>query len=116
MPAHRAIQTLPGRKVAAYRGDSIGLRVRSGIGRKSDRPSTWSKSNPMSHEKILIVADEPSERSGLADLVTSWGFRVETARDGAEGLDKATQWSPSIVITDLKMPSIGGIEVLDTTP
>src|SRR5665811_644465 len=85
-------------------GDSIGLRVRSGIGRKSDQPSTCSKSNPMSHEKILIVEDEENERSGLAELVTSWGFRVETARDGAEGLDKATQWSPAIVITDLKMP------------
>ena len=66
----------------------------------------------MSHEKILIVEDEENERSGLAELVSSWGFRVETARDGAEGLDKATQWSPSIVITDLKMPRMGGIELL----
>src|ERR1700675_1656556 len=66
----------------------------------------------MSHEKILIVEDEENERSGLAELVSSWGFRGETARDGAEGLDKATQWSPSIVITDLKMPRMGGIELL----
>ena len=48
----------------------------------------------MSHEKILIVEDEENERSGLAELVSSWGFRVETARDGAEGLEKATQWVP----------------------
>src|SRR6202023_4085302 len=67
----------------------------------------------MSHEKILIVEDEENERSGLAELVSTWGFRVETARDGAEGLDKATQWSPSIVITDLKMPRMGGIELLE---
>jgi len=66
----------------------------------------------MSHERVLIVEDEENERSGLAELVTSWGFRVETARDGVEGLDKATQWSPSIVITDLKMPRMGGIELL----
>ena len=66
----------------------------------------------MSHEKILIVEDEENERSGLAELVSSWGFRVETARDGAEGLEKATQWSPSIVVTDLKMPRMGGIELL----
>ncbi len=66
----------------------------------------------MSHEKVLIVEDEENERSGLAELVSSWGFRVETARDGAEGLEKATQWSPSIVITDLKMPRMGGIELL----
>src|ERR1700752_2738324 len=66
----------------------------------------------MNHEKVLIVEDEENERSGLAELVTSWGFRVETARDGAEGLDKATQWAPSIVITDLKMPRMGGMELL----
>src|SRR6201988_2266495 len=66
----------------------------------------------MNHEKVLIVEDEENERSGLAELVTSWGFRVETACDGAEGLEKATQWTPSIVVTDLKMPRMGGIELL----
>src|SRR6201988_5530213 len=66
----------------------------------------------MNHEKIFIVKDEENERSGLGERVSSWGFRVETARDGAEGLDKATQWSPSIVITDLKMPRMGGLELL----
>src|SRR3954470_8079736 len=66
----------------------------------------------MSHEKLLIVEDEENERSGLAELATSWGYRVETASDGAEGLEKAVQWSPSIVVTDLKMPRMGGIELL----
>src|SRR6202451_4432213 len=66
----------------------------------------------MSQEKVLIVEDEENERSGLAELVTSWGYRVETARDGVEGLDKATQWSASIVVTDLKMPRMGGIDLL----
>src|SRR3954449_4851801 len=66
----------------------------------------------MSHEKILIVEDEENERSGLAELATSWGYRVETAADGAEGLEKATQWAPSIVVTDMKMPRMGGIELL----
>jgi DNA-binding NtrC family response regulator len=67
----------------------------------------------MSQEKVLIVEDEENERSGLAEIVSSWGFRVDTARDGVEGLDKANQWAPSIVITDLKMPRMGGIELLE---
>src|SRR6267378_6504750 len=67
----------------------------------------------MSQEKVLIVEDEENERSGLAELVSSWGYRVETARDGVEGLEKATQWTPSIVVTDLKMPRMGGIELLE---
>ncbi len=66
----------------------------------------------MSHEKVLIVEDEENERSGLAELVSSWGYRVEAARDGAEGLEKAGVWLPSIVVTDLKMPRMGGIELL----
>ena len=67
----------------------------------------------MSHEKVLIVEDEENERTGLAELIFSWGYRAETARDGLEGLEKAAQWVPSIVITDLKMPRMGGIELLE---
>jgi DNA-binding NtrC family response regulator len=67
----------------------------------------------MNREKILIVEDEENERTGLAELVSSWGYRAETARDGQEGLDKAVQWTPSIVITDLKMPRMGGLELLE---
>jgi len=63
-------------------------------------------------EKLLIVEDEENERSGLAELVSSWGYRVETASDGVDGIEKAAQWAPSIVITDLKMPRMGGIELL----
>ena len=67
----------------------------------------------MSQEKVLIVEDEENERTGLAELVSSWGYRAETARDGVEGLAKASQWSPAIVVTDLKMPHMGGIELLE---
>jgi len=67
-------------------------------------------SNP---EKVLIVEDEENERSGLAELVSAWGYRTETARDGLEGLEKVATWSPGIVITDLKMPRMNGMELLE---
>jgi len=67
----------------------------------------------MSREKVLIVEDEENERTGLAELVSSWGYLAETARDGEEGLEKASQWTPAIVVTDLKMPRMGGIELLE---
>src|SRR5579862_3573742 len=66
----------------------------------------------MSHEKVLIVEDEEHERTGLAELVTSWGYRAETAGDGMEALEKVGTWSPSIVVTDMKMPRMGGMELL----
>src|ERR1700688_1665544 len=67
----------------------------------------------MNHKKVLIVEDEDNERTGLAELVTAWGYRAETAKDGAEGLEKVTAWAPSIVITDMKMPRMGGLELLE---
>ena len=74
----------------------------------------WGTSfDVMSQEKILIVEDEENERTGLAELVSSWGYRAETARDGAEGLEKVASWSPSIVVTDMKMPRMGGLELLE---
>jgi DNA-binding NtrC family response regulator len=75
----------------------------------------------MAEEKVLIVEDEENERAGLAELVGAWGYRTDTARDGVEGLEKVIAWQPSIVITDLKMPRMDGLELLErvaeqTTP
>jgi DNA-binding NtrC family response regulator len=67
----------------------------------------------MSQERVLIVEDEENERSGLAELVSSWGYLAETARDGQEGHEKVSSWSPNIVITDLKMPRLSGMELLE---
>jgi DNA-binding NtrC family response regulator len=67
----------------------------------------------MSQEKILIVEDEENERTGLAELISSWGYRVDVARDGVEGYEKITAWSPAIVVTDLKMPRMGGLELIE---
>jgi DNA-binding NtrC family response regulator len=63
-------------------------------------------------EKVLIVEDEAHARTGLTELVTSWGFRAESAADGLEGLDVVRKWSPGIVVTDLKMPRMDGMELL----
>jgi DNA-binding NtrC family response regulator len=67
----------------------------------------------MNNGKVLIVEDEENERTGLAELVSAWGYTAETAADGVEGYEKVTAWSPSIVVTDLKMPRMGGMELLE---
>jgi len=64
-------------------------------------------------EKVLIVEDELHALTGLAELVSGWGYRTETARDGIEGLEKALAWQPGIVVTDLKMPRMDGLELLE---
>jgi DNA-binding NtrC family response regulator len=68
---------------------------------------------PMTQERILIVEDEENERTGLAELVTSWGYRTDTAADGVEALEKVGVFSPSIVITDVKMPRMDGMELVE---
>jgi DNA-binding NtrC family response regulator len=66
----------------------------------------------MNQEKVLIVEDEENERTGLAELASLWGFKCETARDGVEALEKIESWSPTIVVTDLMMPRMDGMELL----
>lgn len=63
-------------------------------------------------EKVLIVEDELHARTGLTELIESWGYQTEGAADGVEGLERIVQWSPSIVVTDLKMPRMDGMELL----
>jgi DNA-binding NtrC family response regulator len=67
----------------------------------------------MGWEKVLIVEDEENERSGLAELISAWGYRTEIAADGVEGLEKIESWEPGIVVTDLKMPRMDGMELLE---
>jgi DNA-binding NtrC family response regulator len=63
-------------------------------------------------EKVLIVEDENHARTGLTELIESWGYRAEGAADGVEGLEKVATWKPAIVVTDLKMPRMDGMELL----
>src|SRR5688572_2301567 len=67
-------------------------------------------SNPA--ERVLIVEDEPSTRLGLTELVRTWGFAAESAADGEEALTSVTSFRPSIIITDLVMPRMGGLDLL----
>jgi DNA-binding NtrC family response regulator len=63
-------------------------------------------------ERVLVVEDEPATRLGLTELVRTWGFTTESAADGEEALQKVTSFRPSIIISDLVMPRMGGLELL----
>src|SRR5208283_4368762 len=65
----------------------------------------------MAQERVLIVEDEENARTGLAELVSGWGYRTDTAADGVEALDRVAAFAPSIVITDIKMPRMDGMEL-----
>ncbi len=63
--------------------------------------------------KILIVDDERSIRNTLKEILEFEGYQVEVAEDGKTGLEKASQTSYDLIFSDIKMPEMDGIELLD---
>ncbi len=62
--------------------------------------------------RILVVDDEANARTALADLLRDQGFEVEMAADAFKGLGKLEAFAPHVVVTDLQMPGMDGIELL----
>ncbi|MBK8804071.1 MAG: response regulator [Fibrobacteres bacterium] len=62
--------------------------------------------------RILVVDDEPAIRWTLRDLLTSCGHEVVEAEDGQEGLEKALAEPFDLVLSDISMPRLSGIELL----
>ena len=62
---------------------------------------------------ILTVADSASIRAAIKIALSSEGYSVTEASNGAEGLDKATAGGFDLVVTDLNMPVMGGLEFLE---
>jgi DNA-binding NtrC family response regulator len=62
---------------------------------------------------ILVVDDEANARTALAELLRDEGYRVETAADGFKALGKMEELAPDLILTDLKMPGMGGVELLE---
>src|SRR5579875_2843737 len=62
--------------------------------------------------RVLVVDDEAHQREGLATLLQSWGYEAETASNGREALDKIPSFNPGVVICDLRMPDMSGMDLL----
>ncbi len=61
---------------------------------------------------VLVVDDHPDLRSYVASVLKRRGYHIETADNGATGLDIATKIRPQLIITDLMMPQVSGIEMI----
>ncbi|MCU1280576.1 MAG: sigma-54 dependent DNA-binding response regulator [bacterium] len=66
----------------------------------------------MPRERVLIVDDEANARTALAELLRDEGYVVETAADGFKALPKVEEFAPDVVVTDLKMPGLTGLELM----
>ena len=62
--------------------------------------------------KVMVVDDRWENRSVIVNLLEPLGFELLEAENGREGLDKAIQELPDVIITDLSMPIMDGYEML----
>ncbi len=61
--------------------------------------------------RILVVEDEPALRETLVYNLSRQGYRVDSAADGKTGLEKARKLSPELLILDLMLPVLDGVDV-----
>ncbi len=61
--------------------------------------------------KVLIVDDEPSVAAILRIMLEKHGFEVQVVHSGAEALNKAAGFDPDVLICDLQMPGLSGVEL-----
>ncbi len=62
--------------------------------------------------RILVVDDEAAARNALVELLRDEGFAVRSAADGFKALGQVDEWSPQLLITDVKMPGMDGLELM----
>ena len=66
---------------------------------------------PESKGNILVVDDEPQITRVLKTTLSSQGYGVRSAGDGQEALNEMKSWQPDLIITDLRMPHVDGLEL-----
>jgi signal transduction histidine kinase len=64
--------------------------------------------------KILVIDDDPSLRKTLEAALTHFGYEVSVAASGDEGVPRAREWKPDLVLCDVNMPGMDGRVVLQT--
>ena len=79
----------------------------------SEVPQTIEQPGEESKGRILVVDDETNARNALAELLDDAGYSVSTAADGGTALLQLEQVDPDVVLTDLKMPGMDGLSLIE---
>ena len=82
------------------------------VGRWYTFPVSDAARAAIAAQRVLIVEDDESARLGLTELVRTWGFIVTAAADGEQAMTAVTEFRPTIVVSDLVMPRMDGLQLL----
>lgn len=65
-------------------------------------------------KRILVVEDNDLNRKLFCDVLRSQGYAVEPVGDGLDALDRARQFVPNLVIMDIQLPNVSGLDLIET--
>src|SRR6187549_3174283 len=71
-----------------------------------------SSSVPKRRKRVLAIDDEPSMTEWLKMVIEAEGYEVRTALIGTRGEEIFKQWRPDVVVTDLMLPDLDGVQLL----
>lgn len=65
-------------------------------------------------KRILVVEDNDLNRRLFCDVLKANGFAVEPVGDGCEALERARQFVPNLIIMDIQLPNVSGLDLIET--
>ena len=72
----------------------------------------WSSGRRMA-KRILVVEDNDLNRKLFCDVLRAQGFAIEPVADGLDALDRARQFVPNLVIMDIQLPNVSGLDLIE---
>jgi two-component system, cell cycle response regulator DivK len=83
-----------------------------GFAKNCRPPATRCRTSRMA-KRILVVEDNDLNRKLFCDVLRSQGYAVEPCADGLEALDKARRFVPNLIIMDIQLPNVSGLDLIE---
>jgi two-component system chemotaxis sensor kinase CheA len=107
-----AARALASARSGGWRGSTLGGNAVDGNAGRTGSPARQaSPSDATRQVSVLVVDDSITTRTLEHSILAAAGFRVATAEDGARGLAAARREPPDVIVADVEMPSLDGVEM-----